>query len=411
VRALHVSKSSEGAFWAVRQVRELVKLGVEAHVVLPNSFGTALPEWRETGAELHFLDCSLPVRLHKAWKAASDVRRLVSRVNPDIIHSHHVTTTTMLRLALGKNHRVPRIFQVPGPLHLEHWHTCRFELFLAGEKDFWIGASRFINHLYRQAGVSNEKVFMSYHSTDASEFSARRIGFLRKRLDIPEDAFVVGNINLIYSPKRYLGQTVGLKCHEDVIEAIHLVQQERNDVWGVLIGGSFGSAGKYEASLRKLAEEKGKGRILMPGKFNSKEVAESWPDFDCAVHVPISENCGGVVEPLLCEIPTIAGEVGGLPEVVLEGRTGKLVAARRPESLAEGILEVMQEYERYKRMAQLGRKLVSVMFDPQRCAAEIHSIYQHVLFGHKPPAEFDAQQFLNESRMAEDSKSLAPCLA
>ena len=60
----------------------------------------------------------------------------------------------------------------------------------------------------------------------------------------------------------------------------------------------------------------------MPGKFNADEVAQSWPDYDCAVHVPLSENCGGVVEPLLAGVPTIAGNVGGLPEVVHHHRTG-----------------------------------------------------------------------------------------
>jgi glycosyltransferase involved in cell wall biosynthesis len=406
MRALHVSKSSEGAFWAVRQVSELVRLGVDVHVVLPHSHGAALPAWKETGAQLHFLDCSLPFRPDNAWSVASEIRGLVARLEPDIIHSHHVTTTAMLRLAMGRKHPVPRIFQVPGPLHLEHWHTRQFELSLAGEKDFWIGASRFINELYKRAGVSNNKLFLSYHSTDAGEFSTHRTGFLRERLGIPEDAFLVGNINLIYPPKRYLGQTVGLKRHEDVIEAIRLVQKERDDVWGALIGGSFGSGSVYEESLRTLAEEKGKGRILMPGKFNATEVSDSWPDFDCAVHVPMSENCGGVVEPLLCEIPTIAGEVGGLPEVIRDGWTGKLVSVRRPERLAEAILEIIREYGRYKGMAQLGRKLISVMFDPHRCASDVFAIYRHLILGNQRPAEFDSYHFLNDLKEAEDLQSL-----
>lgn len=397
MRALHVSKSSEGAFWAVRQVSELVRLGVDVHVVLPQPFGAALPAWKETGATLHFMDCSLSSRPDKAWLRASDIRRLVAGLSPDIIHSHHVTTTAMLRLALGRKHPVPRIFQVPGPLHLEQWHTRQFEISLAGEKDFWVGSSRFINQLYRQAGVPREKLFLSYHSTDVEHFCTRRTGFLRDKLGIPEQAFVVGNINLIYPPKRYLGHKVGLKCHEDVIEAIHLVQQVRNDVWGVLIGGSFGRANKYEELLRQFAANKGQGQIRMPGKFSGAEVAQSWPDFDCAVHVPMSENCGGVVEPLLCEVPTIAANIGGLPEVVREGQTGALVPVHSPESLAKAILAVMDNLQDYKRMAKRGRELVSSMFDPRRCAAEIFSIYQHILSGGVRPTEFDAKYFVDKA--------------
>ncbi len=71
---------------------------------------------------MHFLDCSLPVRKPIAvLQRASQIRQLIEAVKPDLIHTHHVTTTVMLRLALGRRHSIPRVFQVPGPLHLEHW--------------------------------------------------------------------------------------------------------------------------------------------------------------------------------------------------------------------------------------------------------------------------------------------------
>jgi glycosyltransferase involved in cell wall biosynthesis len=307
----------------------------------------------------------------------------------------------MLRLALGKKHPVPRIFQVPGPLHLEHWHSRAFEISSSGERDYWIGSSRFINLLYERARVPASRRFLSYHSADSKLFSAHRTGYLRRKLNLPPDAIVIGNINLIYPPKQLLGQRVGLKCHEDVIEAIALVQRTRKDVWGALIGGTFCGSGLYEAKLRNLAQEKGAGRILMPGKFNPQEVGWSWPDFDCAIHVPLSENCGGVTEPLLCQVPTIAGEVGGLPEVIYPGLTGELVPTRNPRLLAETILRVLREPSEHKRMAECGRQLVSAMFDPARCAREVLSIYRHLLFGDPRPAEFDARAFL-ENRVTPE---------
>ena len=389
-----MSKSAAGAHWAVRQVAELVRQGIEVHVALPDSKGSAITAWQATGAVLHFVDCAMPINPVRFAKTSSQIRRLVRQVAPDVIHSHHVTTTAMLRLALGKQHPVPRIFQVPGPLHLEHWHSRAFEISLSGESDYWIGTSKFINLLYERAQVPASRTFLSYHSADTSLFSAHRTGYVRRKLNIPHDAIVIGNINLIYPPKRLLGQKVGLKCHEDIIAAIALVQRVRDDVWGVLVGGTFRGADSYETKLRNLAHEKGAGRILMPGNFNSQEVGWSWPDFDCAIHVPFSENCGGVTEPLLCQVPTIAGEVGGLPEVVHPGLTGELVPSRNPQMLAEAVLKVLREPGEHKRMAERGRQLVSVMFDPVRCAREVLSIYHHILLGHPRLAEFDARHFL-----------------
>src|SRR5271170_1292099 len=122
MKVLQISKTSEASFWAVRQAAHLVRHGVEVHAVLPSSSGAAVTAWQASGATLHFLDCSLPVRNPAAiLQRGSQIRQLVGSVRPDLIHTHHVTTTLMLRLTLGRKHPVPRVFQVPGPLHLEHW--------------------------------------------------------------------------------------------------------------------------------------------------------------------------------------------------------------------------------------------------------------------------------------------------
>lgn len=132
----------------------------------------------------------------------------------------------------------------------------------------------------------------------------------------------------------------------------------------------------------------------MPGKFTAEEVGLSWPDFDCAVHVPLSENCGGVVEPLLCAVPTIAGQVGGLPEVVQHDRTGITVPIRRPDLLADAILNVVKDQQKYHILAERGRHLVTQMFDPVRCTKEILAIYQHILDAQPRPEELSTLKVL-----------------
>lgn len=380
MKILQVVKTSDGAFWAVRQVSELIKQGVEVHVVLPKATGAALGAWQKTGALLHYLDCSLPVRsLWSIRRKTKKIRDLVEKITPDLIHSHSVTTTIMLRLALKGRYNIPRLFQVPGPLHLEQKYTRYFEILTAGKLDFWIASSRYTFDLYLAYGIPFERLFLSYYSTELTHFNHQKTGYLTKKLNIPADAFVVGNINLIYQPKKFLGHQVGLKCHEDVIEAISLAQAKNDNIWGVLIGGTFSGSPLYEKKLREMAEKKGNGKILMPGKFSAEEVGLCWPDFDCAVHVPLSENCGGVVEPMLCAVPTIAGQVGGLPEVVQHDITGITVPIQRPDLLADAILEVVNNQQKYQDMAERGRQLASNMFDPVRCTKEIHTIYEHVL--------------------------------
>ena len=96
------------------------------------------------------------------------------------------------------------------------------------------------------------------------------------------------------------------------------------------------------------------------------------------MHVPLSENCVGVIEPLNAEVPVIASSVSGLPEVIIDRRTGWLVPPRRSHLLARAILEVLDHGEEGRRMAVLGKQLVDTMFDVERTGREVYEIYRHV---------------------------------
>lgn len=393
MRVLHVVKTVDGAKWAVDQVRELVSMGVEVHVVLPGLHGRFINQWRESGARLHELQMDFPVG--RPWRLPvllASVRNLVEEIKPDLIHSHFFGTTLVLRYALGRHHPVPRIFQVPGPLHLEHALFRQWELSAAGENDYWVGSSRCIIGHYRNAGIPEDRLFLSYYGNRMQSGGGIR-GELRARLGISEQEKVIGNINYLYPPKWYLGQSRGLKRHEDVIDALGLVLNERDDVTGVLVGGQWGGGSGYERRLRQRAERLGHGRILMPGYMVSDDVQGAWADFDLAVHVPSSENCGGVVEPLLAGVPVIASRTGGLPEVVVDGVTGILVESGNVDQLALVMLKALDQLDKYRKVGECGRRLVTRMFDVCRTAEEIREIYTHLLQGEKAPEPFDSRAF------------------
>jgi glycosyltransferase involved in cell wall biosynthesis len=409
MRVLHVVKTADGAWWAAEQAAELVKLGVEVHVALPRAQGLTVQKWVDGGAVVHIASTDLPMR--SPWSLPATMRRLrdlVSSVRPDLIHSHFFGSTVLLRLALGANHGIPRLFQVPGPLHLEHrfWRTV--ELSTAGSCDSWIASSRCIRAHYQAAGVSEERLYLSYYGTRTRACPTARAGLLRKRYGIADHMKVVGNANFIYPPKWYLGQRAGLKAHEDVIDALGLVVRQRPDVTGVLIGGTFTGSQWYECRLQARASAVGRGRILMTGYVPLEEIRRMWPDFDVAVHVPTSENCGGVVEPLLAAVPTIAGRVGGLPEVVIDGLTGKLVGIRDPQELARAVLNVLDDHEHYRGLARVGRNLVGAMFGVKRTALEVFQIYGHVLDASYPQLrEFDSMAYLRDLAGSESSEEMA----
>jgi glycosyltransferase involved in cell wall biosynthesis len=238
-------------------------------------------------------------------------------------------------------------------------------------------------------------LYLSYYGIPVGACSTARTGLLRKRYGLADHMKIVGNANFIYPPKWYLGQFVGLKAHEDVIDALGLVIERRPDVVGVLIGGAPGSDW-YERRLRERARAVGAGRIIMTGYLPVEEIRQMWPDFDVAVHVPISENCGGVGEPMSAGVPTIAGRVGGLPEIIIDGLTGTIVPIRQPEELAHAILRVVNSPGHYLELAKNAQALARRMAADECLGKEVESIYSHVLgLESKPPSPFDPIRFLS----------------
>ena len=220
MRVLHLLKTAVGATWALRQVIELVAHGVDVDVALPP--GPLVERYRAAGATVHLADLGLaPRHPGRSVEAIRALRRLVAEVRPDLIHSHFVNTTLTMRLALGRDHPIPRAFQVPGPLHLERTAFRAAELATAGTADYWIGSCAWTCARYRQSGVSAERVFLSIYGVDLREVRAGRpAAVVRAELGLAPAAKVVGLVAYMYAPKRYLGQRTGIKGHEDLIDAI-----------------------------------------------------------------------------------------------------------------------------------------------------------------------------------------------
>ena len=375
MKVLHLVKTSTGATWALRQMRELVRLGLEVHVVLPEPGGLT-DAYRNAGVTVHHLAIeSSPRHPQPTQAAVRNLHGLVKRIRPDVVHSHFVSTTITMRVALRLDH-IPMIFQVPGPLHLEHTMFKRAEIAIATAHDYWIASCHRTQDMYLRAGIPRERVFLSYYGIDLPEAPFVR-GKLRDELHLPADTPLVGMVAYMYPPKPYLGQRRGLKGHEDLIDALKLVRNDGIPVKGVFIGGAWNSATDYEATVRAYGREQLGDDALFLGTRH--DVVDLYPDFDVAVHPSHSENLGGAVESLACRVPTIATNVGGFPDVVIPGRTGWLVSPHDPPGLAKAIETALRYPYNAERMAQHGMELMHQKLSVQRTAAQVRDIYEAVL--------------------------------
>jgi glycosyltransferase involved in cell wall biosynthesis len=133
----------------------------------------------------------------------------------------------------------------------------------------------------------------------------------------------------------------------------------------------------YERRLHKLGAEVGNGWLTFLG--TRRDIPAIYPDLDLAVVPSHSENCGGAIEPLLSCVPVVTTNVGGLPDLVQNGKTGWLVPPRNPKELAHAILEALQNPAEGRRRAKEGQSLAQSMFEVKTTGREVAAVYEKIL--------------------------------
>jgi glycogen synthase len=81
------------------------------------------------------------------------------------------------------------------------------------------------------------------------------------------------------------------------------------------------------------------------------------------------------LEAMACETPVVASAVGGILEVVEDGKTGVLVEPGRPEALAAAICSVLADPARGRAMGRAGRLRVEAQFSWASVAAQTREVY------------------------------------
>lgn len=377
MKIMHLIKTTTGATWALKQIKELIGYGCDIHVVLPDN-KNLYQKYIDAGATVYILNVDIaqgkrPLQLAKSLHA---FRKLVNNIHPDIVHSHFVGTTLFMRIAL-KDHKVKRIFQVAGPLHLENPVTKNVEIRLADKYDYWIPTCQLSKDIYLKSGIEKNKLMLTYYGTDTSLYVPKCQGVLKIEFDIPKQKQIVGMVAYTYTPKKWLGQTRGLKGHEDLIDAMQIVCHDNPDAMCVIVGGAWVGADDYFETVKEYGKEKLGDKILFLG--TRQDVPDLYPDFDVVVHPSHSENLGGAAESLLMSVPTIATNIGGFPDIVIPNQTGWLVPKKDPVTMAKVIKQALAMPKQAKQMAQEGSKRLKISMNVKNTSKDVYDFYQKIL--------------------------------
>jgi glycosyltransferase involved in cell wall biosynthesis len=282
----------------------------------------------------------------------------IKMFKPDIVHAHYATSYGLLgALSCFK----PFILSVWGSdvydfpkISFVHKLMFQFNLHRADK----ILSTSHIMALETKK-YTNKQISITPFGIDLSKFAKNQIdnGF-------SSDTIVVGTV-------KTLSSTYGI---DYLIRAFKIVKENNPQL---LLKLMIVGDGEDKVELKSLCvtldifED-----VVFVGEINNNLVPNYLNRMDVYVALSISESFGvAIIEASACEKPVVVSNVGGLPEVVDNNKTGFVVESKNPLDAANAIEKLILDKDLRVEMGKSGRKRVRELYNWEDNVSLVVDIY------------------------------------
>jgi glycosyltransferase involved in cell wall biosynthesis len=369
----------------LRLTSRLAKDGHAVEVILPCD-GPLRPCLEEAGVRT-LIHTDLPVLarrnlrtpracLHWLWQVVTSTIRLTAHIRasrPDIVH-----TNTAVLVSSGL---AAKLCGVPHVWHVREFCADVSRLWLVYQWLMYAFSSVLIcisdavaNQFHSR--IRNRRVVVIHCGIPAGEFTpptAERVLDIRRKYALTGRPLVgvVGRINL-----EQKGQDV-------FVQAAAALASKFPEAGFVVVGSPFQGNQEHRRRLDRLVEELRLGdRISFTGDV--EDVAAMYAALGvCVLPVRKPEGLGNVlIEAMAMGKPVVGSAIGGIPEIIEDGKNGFLVEPNDAGALADALERLLADPELCRRMGQEGRRRFDDCFEFSAFFSKMWSVYESVLARH-----------------------------
>ncbi|HOK08509.1 MAG TPA: glycosyltransferase family 4 protein [Candidatus Hydrogenedens sp.] len=293
--------------------------------------------------------------LYSAWKIA----QIAKKEKIDIIHAHtsHAHSIAIISKLFYNKPKIVVSRRVSFPPHNNFVSKWKYN-----HVDIILPVSFYVAKILKENNIPEQKICVVRSSIDLSHIQNQP--YSKSNFNIDNNTYVLFNAGALVPHK---DQITLIKAFKKVLKQIPNCM--------LLIAGD----GPLKETLQKeITANDLEGNVLLLGY--RKDIPQIIKMSDVYVSSSWSEGLGtSVLEALACEKPVVATEAGGVPEMVINNKTGLLVPAQNPTLLAEAITYILKNPQKALDMAKQGKKHIEDYFTVQRMVEETISVYQKLI--------------------------------
>ncbi len=192
---------------------------------------------------------------------------------------------------------------------------------------------------------------------------------LKKEFKIPHKNFIISHVSNYSSSKNVIL----------IPQIAEIVVEQNPDVNFLMVGEPLDGETHYYEALKEEVKVRGlENNFRFAGR--RKDIAKIYNISDISLLTSIKEGMPLVVlESLAVGVPVISSGVGGVPEVIENGKTGYLVNDFSPESFAKKILMISEKDDKIKMMGRNGIELIKKQYSEEKIISQYIKLYEKVV--------------------------------